>query len=72
MKINPNNERGLWYAGIAAYHQLQNYEASVEYLEKLLQRVPSDQTDVRTALVKYLNDAKQKAGIENCRRKNYI
>ena len=63
LKINPNNERGLWYAGLAAY-QLQNYKVSVEYLEKLLQRVPSDQTDARTALVKYLNDAKQKAGIE--------
>ena len=63
LKINPNNERGLWYAGLAAY-QLQNYKASVDYLEKLLQRVPNNQTDVRTALVKYLNDAKQKAGIE--------
>ncbi len=63
LKISPNNERGLWYAGLASY-QLQNYKASVEYLEKLLQQVPSDQADVRIALVKYLNDAKQKAGIE--------
>lgn len=63
LKINPNNERGLWYAGLAAY-QLQNYESSVEHLQKLLQRVPSDQTDVRKSLVKYLNDARQKAGME--------
>ncbi len=63
LKISPNNERGLWYAGLASY-QLQNYAASVGYLEKLLQQVPNDQSDVRTALVKYLNDAKQKAGIE--------
>jgi len=63
LKIDPNNERGLWYAGLAAY-QLQNYKSSVEYLEKLLKQVPSDQKDVRTALVKYLNDAKKKAGIE--------
>ncbi|MFK7815027.1 MAG: c-type cytochrome biogenesis protein CcmI [Gammaproteobacteria bacterium] len=63
LKISPNNERGLWYAGLASY-QLQNYEASVDYLEKLLQQVPDEQSDVRTALVKYLNDAKQKAGIE--------
>ncbi len=63
LKISPNNERGLWYAGLASY-QLQNYEASVGYLEKLYQQVPSDQADVKTALAKYLNDAKQKAGIE--------
>ncbi len=63
LKISPNNERGLWYAGLASY-QLQNYKLSVDYLEKLLQQVPNDQSDVRAALVKYLNDAKQKAGIE--------
>ncbi|MEJ2114813.1 MAG: c-type cytochrome biogenesis protein CcmI, partial [Gammaproteobacteria bacterium] len=63
LKIDPNNERGLWYAGIAAY-QLENYKSSVEYLEKLLQLVPSNQIEVRNALAKYLNDAKQKAGIE--------
>ena len=63
LKISPNNERGLWYAGLASY-QLQNYKESVGYLEKLLQQVPNDQADVKTALVKYLNDAKQKAGIE--------
>ena len=63
LKISPNNERGLWYAGLASY-QLQNYKESVEYLEKLLQQVPNDQADVRSALVKYLNDAKQKACLE--------
>ena len=62
LRIDPNNERGLWYAGIATY-QLQNYKESVDYLEKLLQRVPNEQVDVKAALVKYLNDAKQKAGI---------
>jgi cytochrome c-type biogenesis protein CcmH len=62
LKIDPKNERGLWYAGIAAY-QLQNYKDSVDYLEKLLQRVPDEQIEVKAALVKYLNDAKQKAGI---------
>ncbi|MGH1537934.1 MAG: tetratricopeptide repeat protein, partial [Gammaproteobacteria bacterium] len=63
LKIAPNNERGLWYAGIAAY-QLKNYKDSVEYLEKLLSKVPDEQVDVRNALAKYLNDAKQKAGME--------
>ncbi len=63
LQIQPNNERGLWYAGMAAY-QLQDYKQSVEYWEKLIQQVPDDQAEVRTALGKYLDDAKQKAGIE--------
>ena len=63
LKIDPNNERGLWYAGLAAY-QLGNYKGSVNYLETLLQKVPNEQVEVKTALIKYLNDAKQKAGIE--------
>lgn len=63
LKIDPNNERGLWYAGTAAY-QLGDYQGSVNYLETLLQKVPKEQVDVRTALQKYLNDAKQKSGIE--------
>ncbi len=63
LQIEPNNERGLWYAGMAAY-QLQNYSASVKHWEKLIQQVPDDQADVKSALIKYLNDAKQKAGIK--------
>ncbi len=63
LQIDPSNERGLWYAGLAAY-QLQEYKLSVEYFEKLIQQVPEEQIDVKNALVKYLNDAKQKAGIE--------
>ena len=63
LQIQPNNERGLWYAGMAAY-QLQDYKTSVDYWEKLIQQVPDDQAEVRSALGKYLDDAKQKAGIE--------
>jgi len=63
LQIDPKHERGLWYAGIASY-QLQDYKASVGYLERLIKHVPSDQIDVKNALLKYLNDAKQKAGIE--------
>ena len=62
LQIDPDNERGLWYAGLAAY-QLQDYKLSVKHFEKLVQQVPEDQVDVKNALVKYLNDAKQKAGI---------
>ena len=63
LKIDPNNERGLWYAGLTSY-QLGDYPTSVNYLETLLQNVPNDQVEVKSALIKYLNDAKQKAGIE--------
>ena len=63
LQIDPGNERGLWYAGLASY-QLEDYKSSVYYWERLLQQVPSDQGEVKSALQKYLNDAKQKAGIE--------
>lgn len=63
LQIDPNHERGLWYAGLAAY-QLLDYKASVGYWERLIQRVPGDQEQVKSALQIYLNDAKQKAGIE--------
>ena len=63
LQIDPGNERGLWYAGLAAY-QIQDYKRSVEYFDKLVQQVPDDQVEVKNALIKYLNDAKSKAGIE--------
>ncbi len=63
LQIDPDNERGLWYAGLATY-QLQDFKSSAGYWEKLMQQVPSDQEQVKSALQVYLNDAKQKAGIE--------
>ena len=63
LQIDPKHERGLWYAGFAAF-QLQDYKGSVDYWEKLLQQVPAEQEEVKSALLVYLNDAKQKAGIE--------
>ena len=63
LTIDPDNERGLWYAGMAAF-QLNDYQTSIKHWEKLIQTVPDDQADVKSALLKYLNDAKQKAGIE--------
>lgn len=69
LKIDPDNERGLWYAGTAAY-QLGDYQGSVNYLETLLKIVPNEQVEVRDALGKYLNDAKQKAGIEIAQTSN--
>ena len=63
LQIDPGHERGLWYAGFAAY-QLHDYHSAVNYWGKLLQQVPSDLEEVRSALQVYLDDAKQKAGIE--------
>lgn len=63
LQIDPGHERGLWYAGFAAY-QLHDYPGSVDYWGRLLQQVPSDQEEARSALQGYLSDAKQKAGIE--------
>lgn len=61
--VDPGYEKALWYAGLAAY-QMDDYEASIKHWEKLIQNVPTEQQEVRSALEIYLNDAKQKAGIE--------
>lgn len=37
---------------------------SVKHLETLYKQVPDGQADVKSALLKYLNDAQQKAGME--------
>ena len=64
LQIDPKHERGLWYAGFAAY-QLEDFKSSVEYWKRLLDTVPDEQEEVKSALLVYLNDAKQKAGIES-------
>ena len=63
LQIDPKFEKGLWYAGLSAY-QLEDYEASIKYWETLMQQVPADQEQVKTALQVYLSDAKQKVGID--------
>lgn len=63
LQIDPKHERGLWYAGFASY-QLEDFENSVAYWQRLIATVPDEQEKVKSALLVYLNDAKQKAGIE--------
>lgn len=63
LQIDPDFEKGLWYAGLAAY-QFEDYKSAIDYWEKLIQFVPADQEQVKSALEIYLSDAKQKAGIE--------
>ena len=60
LRVDPAHERALWYAGYAAY-QLHDYKSAVTHWDKLLQQIPSGQEEARTALLAYLNDAKQKA-----------
>ena len=64
VQIDPHHERGLWYAGFAAY-QLHDYQRSVEYWERLLQQVPDDQQEVRSTLQVYLDEARQKAKLDS-------
>ena len=63
LQIDPGHERGLWYAGYAAYHN-HDYPGAVSHWEKLLRQVPSDQGEVQAALQTYLNDARQKVGMD--------
>ena len=63
VQIDPHHERGLWYAGFAAY-QLHDYQHSVKYWERLLQQVPDDQQEVRSTLQIYLDEARQKAKLD--------
>ena len=62
LQINPNHERALWYAGYAAYISTE-FSQAVAYWDKLLTMVPTDRPDVRETLVKFLNDARVKAGL---------
>ena len=63
LQIDPLHQRGLWYAGLAAF-QLQDYANARGYWQRLMEDIPDDQTQARTALRAYLNEARQKAGIE--------
>lgn len=63
LQIDPRHERGLWYAGLAAL-QFEEYKSAVDYWETLMQQIPSDQEQAKSALQVYLNVAKQKAGTE--------
>lgn len=62
LSINPKHERGLWYAGYAAYTN-NNFQGAVDYWGELLKLVPADRPDVKDSLVKFLNDAREKAGM---------
>ncbi len=63
LKIDPRHERGLWYAGMASY-QLGDFDAAIEHWENLMQQIPSNQTEVQSSLLVYVNDARKKAGLE--------
>lgn len=63
LAINPKHERGLWYSGYAAYIA-SNFTEAAKHWDVLLELVPNGRTDVRDSLLKFLNDARTKAGLD--------
>ncbi len=63
LRIDPDHQKGLWYAGLAAF-QLEDYADAAGYWEKLIQRLPPDQQQAISALQAYLEEAREKAGTE--------
>ena len=63
LAINPNHQRGLWYSGYAAY-TTSEFSNAVKHWQALLTLVPSDRPEVKASLVQFLNDARDKAGLE--------
>lgn len=63
LQINPRHERALWYSGYAAYKNGEFNDAA-KHWEVLLELVPTDRPDVKSNLLKFLNDARQKSGQE--------
>lgn len=62
LQINPSHERALWYAGYAAYTG-NKFKEAAEHWGKLITLVPNDRPDVKANLLKFLNSAREKAGI---------
>ena len=62
LQINPSNERALWYAGYAAYTG-NKFNDAAEHWGKLITLVPKDRPDVKANLLKFLNSAREKAGM---------
>ena len=62
LEINPSHERALWYSGYAAYTTNRFQDASTHW-GKLITLVPADRPDVKANLLKFLNGAREKAGL---------
>ena len=63
LRIDPNHQKGLWYAGLAAF-QLKNYTDTIGYWERLIQQVPADRQQVKSALWASLQEARERAAID--------
>lgn len=63
LSIKPQHERALWYAGYASFLN-QKYADSVTHWTKLLRLVPDSRPEVKTSLSQFLNDARDRAGME--------
>lgn len=62
LKINPNHQRALWYLGFADYSN-KDFLGASKYWQQLVDLVPNDRPDVKESLSKFLNDARQRAGL---------
>jgi len=62
LAINPKHERALWYSGYAAYASSE-YSDAVKHWEVLLSLVPDGRPQVKDSLIKFLTDARKKAGM---------
>lgn len=63
LRIDPNHQKALWYAGLAAF-QLKNYTDTIGYWERLIQQVPAAQQQVISALQASLKEAREQAASE--------
>ena len=63
LSINPLHERALWYAGYAAFLN-QDYSGSIDSWTLLLSQVPASRPEVKASLEQFLDDARERAGLE--------
>ncbi len=58
LEIDPNHQKSLWLAGVAATQRNEN-EVAVEHWKKLLAQIPENDTEARQTLQSYIQKAQQ-------------
>ncbi|MCK5877659.1 MAG: c-type cytochrome biogenesis protein CcmI [Candidatus Marithrix sp.] len=59
LKIDPNNQKGLWLSGFAASEH-GDLQLAIEYWQRLLTQLPTEDTQTRPQLNTYIAEAQQK------------
>ncbi|MEO7557932.1 MAG: c-type cytochrome biogenesis protein CcmI, partial [Gammaproteobacteria bacterium] len=62
LKLDPDNPKGLYLAGMAAF-QKDDYHAASEYWKRLIQSMPADSEDVR-AIKQNIAEAEARAAAD--------